>query len=297
MGDRVSERNGRTPEEVRAENADVTDFLNVPPSTPRSRRNLYSNDAHAAHVAGLIKTPAKLRRDVTKAVRSPDLMDVEHYQTKGRFDARSFVRVDAGAVNVFRRRSEALGQTAAVSLLIDLSTSMRGDRINMATCLALHLGDALKAAGVPFEIAGFTCRTSTNVAADGILVTKGFRDSWHDARTATAGLTNAVQGGTAMLPGIKAMVARLKARAGVSRRILLVLTDGQDGYSTGSDKAAVRAALADGVEVVGIGMLHDASPAFGPAYLTVTSLATVATAGLSSLVNVLREDGPRKRAA
>lgn len=294
----MSTRNGQDPDKVKADNVDVVDYLNTPASEPRATGRLrYTDATHTATIAGKLRSPAKVRRDVTKAVRAPDLLDVEHYHTRGRFDARAYVRVDAGAVNVFRRRTDTPGQTAAVSLLLDLSGSMSGERAEAAACLALHLGDALKAAAVPFEIAGFI-RARGEGAAHGLVMAKDFRTTWTDARDAVGALSAAATGGTAMMPGIKAMAARLRARAGVSRRILLVLTDGQDGFSAGSNKAAIKAADAMGVEVIGLGMFYDASHVFGASrHVLVSSLADVSAKGLSALVDVLHDRRKNNRAA
>ena len=46
-----------------------------------------------------------------------------------------------------------------------------------------------------------------------------------------------------MLPAMKACAERLTKIAGVSRRIMLVLTDGKDDYSTAADAAPRMVAL------------------------------------------------------
>jgi hypothetical protein len=288
LGDRICENMGRDAKDVAAENADVLDYLNTPPSTPRAKTRLgYGSVELTSSVAAAIGTPARLRRDITAAVRAVDLVDVEHFQTRGRFDARAAVRVEAGAVNVFRRRSETPGQTAAVSFLIDLSSSMAGLEITAAAAMALHMGDALRAAAVPFEVLGFT--NSASGATHGLIVAKAFGDVWADARKDVAAMTYAARGGTAMLPGIKAAVARLAARPGVTRRILLVLCDGGDRFSAGSNRAAVRAARAQGVEVIGIGLYCDASRCFGPDYVQVNSTDELSASGLGALVRILQD--------
>ena len=287
MGERIARRMGRDPAQVMRDNADVMEFLNATPSVPRSRRSLENHgERYTAWIAGKLSTPAKLRRDITRAVRSPEQFDNEHYQTRGRFSARSFARVETGAENIFRRRTESIGQTAAVSLLIDMSNSMSGYLISSAACLALHLGDALKAAAVPFEIAGFTCNGSGG-ASHGLIVAKGFNEPWQgEARNRAAGLARAARGGTAMMPAIMAMSERLQRRAGVTRRVLIVLTDGEDGFTNGSVKASIAAAEAKGVEVIGLGMFHDASHVF-KRHILIDDLDAVARDGLGALLTVL----------
>lgn len=288
MGERIARRMGRDPEQVIRDNLDVLEFLNATPSVPRANTRLKGyGSGTTEYNARLLSTPAKLRRDITRAVRSPEQLDTEHYQTRGRFDARAFARVETGAENIFRRRSESMGQTAAVSLLIDLSQSMQGERIRTASCLALHLGDALRAAAVPFEIAGFICAGAVS-SAHGLIMAKTFRDPWQgEARDRTGALSLAARGGTAMMPAIMAMSERLQRRSGVTRRILLVLTDGADGFTDGSVKASIAAAEARGVEVVGLGMLHDASHVFAR-HVPINDLSTVARDGLGALLDVLR---------
>jgi hypothetical protein len=297
LADRVNDRIGADTKEVTKDNHGVTEFLNVEPSELRAKNAKRAAEANAArteNIASRLSTPAKLRRDVTRAVRSPDLSDIEHYQTKGRFDRRAYTRAEAGASTVFRRMSEAKGQAAAVSLLLDLSSSMAGERAIVATCLALHLGDALKAASVPFEIGGFVTPHGHG-GNNGVHLIKRYEDGWIGTRDQVTLMTNMPTGGTAMLPGMKFMVDRLVKRGNVSRRILLVLTDGEDNYSRESNRAMVKAARAKGVEIIGIGVQHDASPAFGKAnHIHVPNLTTVATDGLTGLVKALEDPNKRR---
>ena len=90
---------------------------------------------------------------------------------------------------------------------------------------------------------------------------------------------------------------RLRNRAGVTRRVLLVLTDGADQFSVGSNRAAIAAAEAKGVEIVGIGMLYDASGTFSR-YVQVDQMRTIATQGLGALLDVLDPNRkPARKAA
>jgi cobalamin biosynthesis protein CobT len=271
LGDRVSERNGRKAGEVAIENSRVTEFLNVGECTVRGRNRQSPDSRITDHVAAKIPSPAKLRRDVTKAVRSPERTSVARHETKGRYDNRASARALAGAVNVFRRREEEEGREAAVSFLIDLSSSMSGKPIETAVALALHLGDALRAASVPFEVMGFTMPGHLSTPKAGLTVAKAFGDPWQDARPYVGALVNAPSGGTSMMPAIVGASKRLRAKTGVTRRILLCL-----------------------VEVVMIGCLEDVS-AYGPRHVNVMNLRDVTTDGLGALVDVLEGRKPRHR--
>ena len=131
---------------------------------------------------------------------------------------------------------------------------------------------------------------------DGIIVAKSFRDGWADARDRAGAMALAAKGGTAMMPGIITMANRLRARGGVSRRVLIVLTDGEDRYNPNSNRAAIAAAEAHGVEVVGLGMCHDASHIF-TRHVLINDLNAVADRGLGALLDVLNGKGRALRAA
>ena len=286
MGERACGRNGQDPEAVARENMNVTEFLNAVPGIVARRRRL-KNNGTADAVASMIATPAKLRRDVTKALRSPEALDNLRRESRGRFDMRDVTRASAGAVNVFRRREESPGQSTAVALLLDMSSSMIGPGIRNAVALALHLGDACKACSVPFEVLGFTQPAHAPNPQSGILEAKSFRDPWPEAREFVASMANAVSGGTAMMPAMIDVAKRLRARKGVSRRIMIVLTDGEDGFSYASIRAAAKNALArDGVETIMIGAGTDVAR-LGLPHVNVWNLRDVAQEGLTALTDAL----------
>ncbi|MCS0538503.1 hypothetical protein NXY55_00690 [Aeromonas veronii] len=74
----------------------------------------------------------------------------------GLLDANDLVRAYQGEDDVYRQRTKDPELDTAVTLLIDMSSSMRGERIEWATKTALMLGDALDSLGVPLSILGHT---------------------------------------------------------------------------------------------------------------------------------------------
>jgi Mg-chelatase subunit ChlD len=236
----------------------------------------------------MLGTPAKLRRDVSQALRSPETTATLRNETRGRFDMRNAHRASIGAVNVFKRRQEEEGQETAVSFLVDMSSSMMGQNIRSAVSLALHLGDAAKACSCPFEVLGFLSpKSNPNGPTAGLLEVKAFRDPWQEARGWVGSMVSAASGGTSMMPAIPDAAARLRNQHGVSRRILIVLTDGEDGWPRQSVRAAVKGAVAQGVEVVMLGIGTSVTH-LGVPHVNVTSLEDVAKDGLKALVAVLK---------
>ena len=261
-----------------ARNASI--MLNVTPL--QNAECQHGGDPKLAGAA--IASPAKLRRHLTLAVKSPERVAVERRQTSGRVDLRNLTGIATGAENIFRRRVESEGREAAVTLLLDVSGSMRGSRLDAARAMAVHMGDALKAAGVKFEIAAFDSQH--------LWTPKPFAKGWAtDTRRAVAGLRSA--GGTGMLPAMKACAERLLKIGGVSRRILFTLTDGQDDYPAAADAALCAYYQAKGVEIVGIGLMVDVRYPFNGRAVYVPNCASLSTLGLAQLAKTLDEGAPR----
>jgi Cobalamin biosynthesis protein CobT VWA domain len=82
----------------------------------------------------------------------------------GLLDANDLVRAYQGEDDVYRQRTKDPELDTAVTLLIDMSGSMKGERIEWATKTALMLGDALDSLGVPLEILGHTTMALHNYA-------------------------------------------------------------------------------------------------------------------------------------
>ena len=260
----------------------ATTILNI---APMDESFSFSGRGNAKQSGAMIESPAKLRRHLTMAVKSPERVGTERRQVLGRLDMRNLVGLASGAPNVFRRRVEEEGREAAVTILLDVSSSMEGMRLAAAKAMALHMGDALKAAGVRFEIACFD---------DGRLITpKPFARGWAaDTQRVVASIR--YLNGTAMLPAMKQCAERLLRQGNVTRRILLTLTDGQDSYSAGANQALCAFYRDRGVEIVGIGlMVGGLEKTFNGAFVPVESYRDLSAKGLAALVRALDKGAPR----
>jgi len=298
VADNASRREGMTGAQAEHANLCAADFFTA---IKGAREPMPDASFELETIRAALATPAKLRRDVMLAVKSPERVGRDRRQTTGRMDMRLSAQMRAGSRNVFSRRHDETGVQAAVSLLVDMSGSMRDARARAAAALALHLGDALKAAGVKFEIAGYyqmipredgACRARLGFC-------KEMNAGWtQEARGKTAALASMPSGGTATMPAAKEMAERLLNERNATRRILLVLTDGQDCYSPESMKACRDYYAKLGVEIVALAMMVNESGAgahvtrlfrlsFGKNVTFVNDLAQIASAGLRELVTVL----------
>jgi uncharacterized protein with von Willebrand factor type A (vWA) domain len=241
--------------------------------------------ANPARFTSLVSSPAKLRRHLTSAVKSPERVSKDRRQVSGRLDMRNLVGIMSGSSTVFTRRVEDEGREAAVALLIDVSGSMGGHPLNCAKALALHMGDALKAAGVRFEVSTFD---------DRFLVTpKPMTKAWNnETKRAVAALS--CMAGTAMLTAIRACGERLVRTPNVTRRILMVLSDGQDSYSESANGLQCATLRRRGVEVVGLALMSpNMEAAFDGHVVNVRSASQLSEQGLATLVKTLDTGAPR----
>jgi nitric oxide reductase activation protein len=243
-------------------------------------------------VANAIESPMRLRRHLTLAVKAPERVAFERHQISGRLDLRNVVGLATGAETVYRRRIEDEAKEAAVTILLDMSSSMNtSGRSLAARAMALHMGDALRAAAVKFEVVAFT-------TGGGAIVTvpKAFNKPWNDeAKKAIAMLRG--YSGTAILPSVSFCAKRLLQQSHVTRRILLVLTDGDDGYPAESNRLNCVNWRRKGIEVIGIGLMVDDMAAcqttFAGHAIYVPNAAQLSEAGIKELVRVLDRGAPR----
>ncbi len=103
-------------------------------------------------VPNLGATKASLMR----LLRSLDLVSWSAREESGRLDRKAFSRFATGSTNVFSRRMLGEAHTSAVSMLIDLSGSMHGGRIETAEKIAIQLAKILDKSGCEFSITGYT---------------------------------------------------------------------------------------------------------------------------------------------
>ena len=279
---------GKAAHEVQADAMHAATVVNVPAPEDKTGRVCPRWRTVTPKTAGAaIDAPAKLRRHLTLAVKSPERVAFDRRQVSGRLDMRDTVGLATGAPNIFKRRIEEEGREAVVSFLIDISGSMKGERLKAAKALALHMGDALKAAGVRFEIVAFddTC----------VVTPKPMNKGWADeTKRAVASLQTL--NGTAMLPALKLCAERLLKAGNATRRILLALTDGQDGYAQEANTALCRYYRTRGVEIIGIGLqagrVHGN---FDGKAVSVYDCSALSRTGLGELVKVLNAGAPRQR--
>ncbi|CAG9216284.1 Aerobic cobaltochelatase cobT subunit [Paraburkholderia tropica] len=252
-----------------------------------------------------------LKTHLERVLKADELTHWKREQERGEIDRAALARlaVSPGYRTPFRVSTRASGRDAAVTLLLDLSGSMAGRKIELARLCAAALADALAQLGFDAEVLGYSSiespamRAYTERAAHTDLhgynrfverldlrVFKRF-----DARD-LSGLARIECGhenpdGEALTWAAARLMAR-KAR----RRLLFVLSDGSPSTSDG-DPAVLRSDLhacvaevrEQGIELVGIGIQDDAVEAFYPHAVVVRKLHELPAVAFATLSRLLAQ--------
>lgn len=199
------------------------------------------------------KAVGPLSKDMRRLIAARSQVKRLPGRRSGRLHAPNLHRIMAGDDRVFFRREEAAELDTAISLVIDCSGSMGGQRIQLAAETAYAIGSVLNRLGVQFECLGFTCasgdpRTNSKAYAKEIAEAdaiariirdqpiampkfKAFDERWtqpiqrrfaHVYNTASGIAMNSTPEGC----GIEFAARRLLQRP-EKRKLMIVMTDGE----------------------------------------------------------------------
>ena len=245
-----------------------------------------------------------IRRELERTLKAQENKRWASDKERGAIDARQLARLatDRNFRKPFKQMVRTETDNVAVQILIDLSGSMGGSRIETARQTAAALAESLKDLGIEFEITGFhTCQDrKVRIPLD---VSRRFNR--YDERMEYSVFK---EFGSYNLTGIELIRSgennidpeavqwaadRLAARR-EPRKIMLVLSDGYPAASTASSKIMgdqlrlnVKKIAKAGVEVVGIGIESDSVRRFYPDYIIVNSLKELPGKALQKLAKII----------
>lgn len=222
---------------------------------------------------------ATAKRKLELLIQSTQKLSWDSYKEMGKFDSKRMVGAYQGEENVFKIKQDESDLDTAVSICIDLSDSMSGNKAYDAFRSTIVLAELLHKIGVPFEITGFDAGRDgmddslwRNCDDDAFGRTtslrhhwfKKFSDKFFDARKymhRIATLEGSGDGNAdseSVLRSAKSLMKRPE-----KRRILFVLSDGNP--CAGGNRATLCKHLKDTVkniekyiDVVGIGIQSSA---------------------------------------
>jgi cobalamin biosynthesis protein CobT len=252
-----------------------------------------------------------LKTHLERVLKADELTHWKREQERGEIDRAALARLAAsrGYRSPFRVSSRASGRDAVVTLLIDLSGSMAGRKIELARLCATALCDALTQLAFDSEVLGYSSIESPDMRrqferarAAGVDLRAYNRfverlDLRVFKRFGARGLSGlaAIECGHENPDGEALTWAAVRlAQQKARRRLMFVLSDGYPSTGDGdpailrSDlRARVEALTQSGIELVGIGIQDDAVEAFYPDAVVVHKLHELPTVAFETLSRLL----------
>lgn len=230
---------------------------------------------------------ATIKRKLERSIMAMDRRGWNPRQRDGVVDTKRLPAIMTGDELVRKKRTENHFPSTAISMLVDCSGSMSGDRIKLAQKTTIVLAEAFSKTPVSLEVSGFTGYqhedtmrqyiegngyqydpNTKNTAVDGngapirmsikpptydridsctMFMLKHFDERIADARMAIGNMADLPSGGTPDADAIIYAVRRLLKRR-VHRRIMLVLADGGPGWTQNENAKRCDEQLRDSIE-------------------------------------------------
>jgi len=286
----------------------------ITPNTPnilgRRMRSKASKAAYSEIVKRMRGAVGVMSRKLAYALKTSTESTIESGYKRGRLDTKSMSRVVTSAArNVFSRKVEGEAVDTAVTLLVDLSSSMNDKaaiKINACAEAVIATAEALTGTGCTFEVLGFNEYWATEdekknipgtyarTAPTKIYVLKSFSESLTSAMPNLGAIQELAHGYTNDTQAV------LMAGFGLSKReerrkIMIVFTDGSPYYHGNVGGGICERTLRDavdvitktGVEIVGVGILTDHVQNFYPKSIHISDTSELSKSFITSLTNIL----------
>lgn len=303
---------GDKPENVRPLTT-MCDTLQTKAST-NSSAGAYLNrtDGHAlyAHITSKIGSKtAVMKRKFERALLTASEADYVTSQRSGRLDVRRHgINIVKGRENVYRRKMDGKAVDTAVTILVDISGSMSGSKMRLASQVASALAECLDKTSVRLEILCFNGGLISDAFSKAHVTTyheivrgiagsrskekgpgfhrhepmniwevKNFDDSLRDARGRLGSMSCMAHGNNPDGDAIIYAAGRLKKQK-ASKHIMMVLSDGSpaygafDGHHEYTKKCTAYVTSKLGINLVGIGIEDDSVAHYYKNYTVVNDL-------------------------
>lgn len=238
-----------------------------------------------------------LQKDLERAISARSLASWENGRRSGKLHSANLARLATHDPRVFRRKHENRSKDVAVSLVIDMSGSMHGSKILLATQAAYALASVLERLRITHEVICFT--TGKAVADESLIraeeakmgrrytrnealympVLKNYGERFGvDVRSRFGWLPNT----STMRNNVDGESVEIAARRLLARKengkVMIVLSDGYPAASGDSGKLndhlkeVVKESMRAGINVVGIGIQSDSVKSFYPKSVVINNV-------------------------
>lgn len=253
-----------------------------------------------------------LKRKLELMIQAKRKLEWDTLKEQGKFDSRRMVGAYNADPNVYKTRQDTSDLDTAITLLIDLSGSMRGKKSRTAMQTGILMAECLDKIGVPFNITGFDCSYDllptghsaccANSAKWGRIEPlrehqfKKFNDRMFDARKYMWRISELEDSGHNNQDGESVFnAAQTLAKRPENRKIMFVLSDGQphgDGNYK-SQQTKLKSVVKDiekHMDIVGIGIMSSAVKQFYSKSVVVNNTQELPTTCLGLLREALIGD-------
>lgn len=258
----------------------------------RSTRLVGGESEYARRLKGMGNKLGTMRRKLERALSSQKRSRYEPRKKHGKLDTGKLTNIVRFDPNVFRHKVIDDHVNTAVSVCVDLSGSMGGAEVSLATDCCIAIGEALQGTGVALEITGHnTAGRSKGVFKDSgvrrynrkssirMVMFKPFDQPLQRSRGAIGKMPNSTGATNADGDAWMYSADRLLDRP-EQRKVMMILADGRPNYSNdyGSGdcykhtRNVVEWLGLNGIDTVGIGIGDDCVKQFFPRYVVVQDI-------------------------
>ena len=274
------------------------------------------------HITNYDAQKATLRSDVMvmknklrRALMARQQRDWDFGREYGRLDSKRLVAASQGVKQVWKRRTEREDHDTAISILIDLSGSMGGQKAETARDCAIALSECFEGTQMSYRISGFynagmprqQSRYTTRNETKGLYhryeklahpVFKDYDDSLRVTRGSVYMIDQAVGGNNSDYDFVDRELYGLSRRP-EARKVLFVLSDGHVACMSDAPSYEHNKLIKQnlkyyksrhGVESVGIGIMSNAVEDIYPDNVVVQSVSDLSGACFNMLTDILFRD-------
>jgi cobalamin biosynthesis protein CobT len=228
------------------------------------------------------------------SMRAPKMTKM---QRSGRLDLQRVWNDDSDVI--FQRRQPGILEHSAVSMVIDNSFSMKGNKAMIASAVLAYMARELDRLRISFECMGFTTCGNANLDAHGVRngsilinLIKEFNEPYRKIRNHFTWPSD-WSSGTVEFPCIRYAAQRLIHRE-ETKKVLFILSDGESGCPAPMMEAMIeyiKKLIQAGIIVVGIGIQNDAITRYVPDTIVIDNLDRMAPEIFNKLTRILLKEG------
>lgn len=265
----------------------------------------------------IMKHVNPIKQHLERVLKVKENRKMNFDRERGAINQRALAKlcIDKNYQTPFRQFTKVDTSNVAVSLVIDCSGSMSGNKIEVARQTGLALGESLKALGISFEMVGFNTTSSFGMYER----TKGLDKEGSERfnrfgealnhmifksfdSTDLSGICRAEAGGANADGESITWAAKRLALRREKRKIMIVLSDGQPSYSganhvvlAGDLKRVTLMLPKIGIETIGVGIQDSSVQHFYEEYVVINDISKLSSSVVRKLALKLEEGYKRAR--